>query len=397
MTPIFPVAPDDAPVPASGTRGWRVVAVGAMVGAAVGAAGVVVGSRVLRPAMPQVPDMALPLWTLLPLLMLVLFVAILTHELGHVAGGVIAGWRFQLLVVGPFRIERELDSDAVRWRLNRDVELAGGVAACEPVGSGDLVRQLQWLVVGGPLASFLLAAVGGLAAAVVPRGPWFVASISLCAVSLLIGLITMIPMQNGSFVSDGRRFLRLRRGDVHAKRDAAQLAIMARDRAGVPITEQPIEWLHAALEPVDGSVAEMIARWTVYSWLLLQDAAGEAEAEVQLGRAEALSHGLPFNLGAAVAVERGFVAAYLHRDASSARARAAQHAKGLALLRPIDRARFEAAVAYADGNPGRARERIHDARNLLNTSARRLSGGAQWTSEVLDRLERKVDALSSLP
>ena len=64
---------------------------------------------------------------LLGVLVAVAFLAVLTHEAEHVAGGLGAGFRFQWLIVGPFRLARE----AGRMRL-----VPGGFVGTGDCGAG---------------------------------------------------------------------------------------------------------------------------------------------------------------------------------------------------------------------------------------------------------------------
>ena len=67
-------------------------------------------------------------------------VALFVHELGHVLAGWLVGFRFQLFVIGPLRLERG-DSGSVRLRLNRDPALFGGVASSLPTDNREVIRK----------------------------------------------------------------------------------------------------------------------------------------------------------------------------------------------------------------------------------------------------------------
>ncbi len=89
----------------------------------------------------------------LPLLILVVLAV---HEVGHLIGGVSRGMRFLLLIVGPMQWTRSPGGVHFKW--HRNFALMGGLAAATPDDQRPLGPQLQRLIVGGPLASLLLAA-----------------------------------------------------------------------------------------------------------------------------------------------------------------------------------------------------------------------------------------------
>jgi hypothetical protein len=143
------------------------------------------------------------------------------HELGHLIGGFSQGFRSILLVVGPLRLEREQQRDSLRLSLNHDLELAGGVAACMPTTDHDLVRRMSVMVGAGPATSLLLGALAIIAVVTLPLSWWSIAVTLFGVSSLIIGLVTAIPMNNGSFMSDGQRFVQLRANGPAARRDVA--------------------------------------------------------------------------------------------------------------------------------------------------------------------------------
>ncbi len=157
------------------------------------------------------------------------------HELGHLIGGFSQGFRSILLVVGPLRLEREQQRDSLRLSLNRDLELAGGVAACMPTTDHDLVRRMSVMVGAGPATSLLLGALAIIAVVTLPLSWWSIAVTLFGVSSLIIGLVTAIPMNNGSFMSDGQRFVQLRANGPAARRDVALLTLTMQDQIGVPI------------------------------------------------------------------------------------------------------------------------------------------------------------------
>ncbi len=391
---LLPLPPATVVPPRRGMNKWRSIVVGAFGGAMLGGTLAILaakyGDELLTPLLEAMPSLAV-FNGLLAALMLVL--AIVVHELGHVVGGMLQGFRFVLFIVGPFRIDRDPEIGTLRVGRNRSLEMAGGAAACMPVDEHDLVRRVKWLVAGGPLASALFTALGASLALVPEPHWWSGAALLFASICAALTLATTVPMQNGSFVTDGKRFLQLHRGGAEARRDAAQFLALVKDQQGVPVRELSAQLLRDQLIPADASMHEVLARAAAYAWLV---AHGEvATARLHLARAAALADGLPFNLDAAMALEEAVAFAWYDRDAAQARERLRAHQKVWPLLPESDRLRFDASMAIAE-------ERMHDALTLIERArvviasrddAR--SGSMQWMQDRFADMERA--AIGSTP
>lgn len=289
-----------------------------------------------------------------------MWLAILAHEVGHLIGGALARFRFQLLVVGPLRVER--GGDRVRVRLNRDPSLSGGIAGLLPTGTHALPRRLGLMVAGGPAVSFLLA---GAAAALI-GGPLAGAPAllkNLLGMMMIIsgglGVVTLIPMRFSGFSSDGARLLRLARGGPQAKREAAMLSLVGIYLAGTAPRDWPGETVRAVAEPRDGSSDEVTAQLLVYSHLL--DRGDTAGARLALHRALELADQYPLPFVPGLMAEAAFFEGFVTRDATAARAYLAEVPEKSPAVKPYDRLRAEAALALAEGDRAGAAERIRRA------------------------------------
>lgn len=390
-TPLLPPPPVNAPVRTGRGATGRTFIVGALAGALIGIAGVLVGKAVagdwIATRLAVAPEGVGPRWAIA---LFAMFGAVLVHELGHIVGGLSQGFRFMLLVVGPFKLSRKDEQAPIRLSLNTSLELAGGIAACIPQGEHELVQRTKWMVLGGPFASVLLALVcAGLLALTTPAS-WSALVLMLGAVSAALAVVTIIPMRNGNFVTDGKRFLQLHREGPEARRDAAQLAITVKLQSGARVDDMPREQIASLLEPSDGSIMEFLGRTTAYTWLLAQGQVHEARA--QLERAVALGSGLPLNLSTFIAAEEAFVLAWFDRNAEAARARIAPHEKVLrAVLPPHDQARLDAAIAAASGDRNAAHSTVNAALEALRTQPSP-SGSTQWTKDRLQEMQAVLAA-----
>jgi hypothetical protein len=170
------------------------------------------------------------------LLLPVLILAVLaTHEVGHLLGGFSRGMRFLLLIVGPFQWTRSPAGIRFKWVFN--LGTMGGIAAATPDPSAPLAPQLKRLIIGGPLASLVLAVVG-LALALGFEGRTGAYGVIVGAMSLLIFLVTATPLRAGGFMSDGMQYLELRRGGAAVTERQVLLRLMGVSYAGV----RPRDW-----------------------------------------------------------------------------------------------------------------------------------------------------------
>ena len=190
----------NTPVPAKGGKfqAARGVLMAMLVGAAFAAAGVMVGRSASDSEWMRLRFDALVPYDLL-LLPLTFFIAILLHELGHLSGGLLRGMRFLLLIVGPLRLRRTISGLRLDWFLNSGT--FGGLAAALPDPQRPIRGQLLPLIVGGPLASLLLALLA-LWLSTIVDGRWSAHLLILGGLSALIFMVTALPMRAGGAVAE---------------------------------------------------------------------------------------------------------------------------------------------------------------------------------------------------
>lgn len=168
----------------------------------------------------------------LPLLILLVLAV---HELGHLLAGMSRGMRFLLLIVGPMQWTRS--PGGVRFKWHGNLGLMGGLAAATPDPGQPLRPQLQRLILGGPLASLVLAIVAlGVSVPLDGRPGAFV--VILGFLSLAIFLATATPVSAGGYMSDGMQLLELRRGGSAVAERQLLLRLMGLSYAGV----RPRDW-----------------------------------------------------------------------------------------------------------------------------------------------------------
>ncbi|MDR0857760.1 MAG: hypothetical protein LBN97_01880 [Oscillospiraceae bacterium] len=155
---------------------------------------------------------------------LVILAAILTyfaagfvHEMGHVAVGLLSGWKFYLLVVGPIGIRRG-DNDKISFYLEKNPAMWGGAGGTFPVtDSPENMKIWSKILLGGPVASMIMGCV------FLPFGIIHL-NIFLLMLGLMpigMGAACLLPLQTGITYTDGARHRRLRSGGQVAAEEIA--------------------------------------------------------------------------------------------------------------------------------------------------------------------------------
>ncbi len=95
-----------------------------------------------------------PLGNFIGLCLVLLFLTLFIHELGHVLFGIWSGYKFNFLTVGPLTIEK---TERLHMKPNDSWFLFGGVASCSPLSSDltTIAKQHKRFVAGGPLFSII--------------------------------------------------------------------------------------------------------------------------------------------------------------------------------------------------------------------------------------------------
>lgn len=287
---------------------------------------------------------------------------LMSHELGHVAGGLASGYRFIALICGPVAVSRVDGRLVTEW--NRIWSLYGGIAMLAPAG-GRLppTRDAVVLFASGPLASLVLGVAFlalhfGLGLDEVTRrtiaaGTHTVWQLLAGGFTLMVGgsslvcaVATLIPNALGGFTSDGAAIRMLLRGGPEAERLQTMNALMGRMAEGTRPRDWEAEYVHRAACVQDGSAHESAAA----SFALLHDLdRGDlAAAKARLARMQAASAAAPeITLGELRLAEAWLATA----DGRTDEARAALAKTEGAMVEEFSRWRVRAAILVAEGKP----------------------------------------------
>jgi hypothetical protein len=209
------------------------IALGGVVGFLIGKLGHSWGQDARTTSLPAYAMIAMPLLFILSFL-----IVIAIHEGGHALVGVWMKFDFRMYVVGPFMWEKEQTGWQFKW--NKNVNTMGGMVICLPSGNENLSKRFSLYAAGGPMASLVLAAFSygvflllsfmALDGIIFPLLRNFFMITGL--LSIVIFVVTAIPVHMGGFYSDGARILRLQRGGDKARFDVLTLKIITSSASG---------------------------------------------------------------------------------------------------------------------------------------------------------------------
>ena len=360
---------------------------GALVGAGCAGIGYWIGKHAA--GLPGLRQHFEALGTLDLLLLPVLILAVLaTHEVGHLLGGFSRGMRFLLLIVGPFQWTRSPGGIRFKWVFN--LGTMGGIAAATPDPAAPLTPQLRRLIIGGPLASLVLAILG-LAMALGFEGRAGAYGVIIAAMSFLIFLVTAAPLRAGGFMSDGMQFLELRRGGAAVTERQVLLRLMGVSYAGVRPRDWEPQLVRDALHLQSVEPLRRIAG-RVFAFYHALDRGAAAELREHADWLARHIDGYPDGFRQSIALELCLVAAQ-RGDAEAAREWWKRSRGGV--VDAARRALGEASLAALEGDKSRMARAVATARRALSRGSD--PGINQLTAEQLDVVSRVSPAASAMP
>ncbi|UNC92092.1 zinc metalloprotease [Candidatus Contubernalis alkaliaceticus] len=129
------------------------------------------------------------------------------HELGHILAGLLQGFKFFLLVVGPFGLKRNED-DRIVFYIEKNYTFWGGIGGVFPQNEdNDSFEKFGKVLLFGPLTSIIFGLLM-LPLAILTDSNIFV---WLSAMPIGMGVASLIPGKMGAFYTDGGRWLRMKR------------------------------------------------------------------------------------------------------------------------------------------------------------------------------------------
>lgn len=166
-----------------------------------------IGGALLTAAGCAVAGITEPWWfppLLISMLVLIHFIAVIVHELGHLVAQVLMGFRVYWFIAGPVGFMRT--QRGMQFHL---IDSAGvpGLAEAYPVDFKNLHWRKLWVSAGGPIASLMLGTIGLSAGLLLQPDNWLRGwLLALGGWSLAIAALNLYPVGTPS---DGGNILRL--------------------------------------------------------------------------------------------------------------------------------------------------------------------------------------------
>jgi hypothetical protein len=323
------------------------------------------------------PDSLLPIGILLA----GFWFALVAHEIGHIAAGLLMRWRFGLLALGPFWLAR--DRGRVRLRWNRIPAAWGGIALAYPTDTRRFVQAATVVAAGGPLASASVAVLAYATAGAF--GPGTLATRLATALAIMsAGVLVATAQPFGTFMgppSDGGRVLMFFRDRSAAEAWGASWPLAGMSMAGV----RPRDWDEQFIDLAE-SVQHPPAPMLLAKEYLLRHWLDRGEAGRAAAAASAMATAYD-DVGKAVrrdvAGELAFYFAFVRHDPDQARRYLADAAGG-------ERHRFhraQAAILARSSDSSGARVAVQRARAAL---ARPGLESTAMDLELIEAVEREI-------
>lgn len=132
------------------------------------------------------------------------------HELGHIVVGLVNGWKFYMLTVGPFGLKADKNGK-IKVYFEKHIMSWGGVGSTLPQNkNADNVSIWSKVLLGGPISSIIMGCI------FLPLGFAYknIALLLLGAMPLGMGIVCALPLplKTGITYTDGARWSRLHKG-----------------------------------------------------------------------------------------------------------------------------------------------------------------------------------------
>ena len=323
---------------------------------------------------------------------LVIFIVILVHELGHLIAGNAVGFRFLMLSVGPFKVQKI--GDSIRPGINKHLNRGGGLTLMIPECLEPENSKMFWFIAAGPLANFILGALalafvflywGG---SVTPAMNYVLYLLFTTGfVSILLGILSIIPSESDAFESDGRQLLDLLKGGdkAIAKQQLTILSVSIMNGTRPrDIDKGLLDSLLSKRDtqsPVQASMTRFIEAYHLLDFGNIEAAENILDALIT----EFKSHKMPV-LEGTVHAEKAFILSAYHEKPKSAVPHLEKAKKGYVEKQTL--ARAEAALNIAIGETQKGIEVAQQG--LKEVPKSHDKGGAIFETDVLQTLAKGI-------
>lgn len=199
---------------------------------------------------------------MLALYIVLSFITIFIHELGHVVFALLAGYHFHFMTIGPITIE---NNGKLKIVPNHSWTMFGGAAYCMPKNiDSELTKKHLWYAAGGPLFSLGTALIFLLISLFIDH----VFVFTTFLLNAAIFFVTILPTRmSGGLYSDGYICLMLIRGGKKAEQYVATLLLTKE----LMSPKKPLEWSQSFIEEAKGiapSTDNILVAYTIFYYEL---------------------------------------------------------------------------------------------------------------------------------
>lgn len=188
----------------------------------------------------------------------------LLHEVGHLVGGLLTGYKFLSLRVGNMTLQKE--NDVWHWK---KFNIAGTLGQCLMCPPHTQEVPYFWYNAGGVLVNLLICLVSG---AWLLFADFSILGFSFSAMLLYTGIFLFImnavPMKMGGVPNDGLNILILWKHPEQRKHFHNMMAVAAGQSRGIRLKDMPQEWFESDTVTTKSTTMELSARSLHYSRLM---------------------------------------------------------------------------------------------------------------------------------
>lgn len=196
---------------------------------------------------------------------LAIALVVTVHELGHLTAGWLVGFRFSFIAVGPLSLKLEYGRLKLHFRSSMP---AAGYAGMHINRVRRLRRRLLIFTVAGPLSNLLAAGVTAIFLYYpfpVARSVWhYLPAHIFFQISLITGLVNLLPFRLGVLFTDGARIAMLLRSPARSQRWMCLMAVGNQSQQGVRPRNWRSTWVPGASSLHDGDVDDFAGHWIAY-------------------------------------------------------------------------------------------------------------------------------------
>jgi hypothetical protein len=289
---------------------------------------------------------------------------VLLHELGHTLTGLALGMKLRAFIIGPFQWHMREGKWEFQFRPTSFLS-TGGATALVPADPHQPLWRDICMIAAGPLTSLISGLLTFWAALNSPRSPWesiWFLLASVATLSLLAGLLNLVPFQTGLNYSDGAHLYQLALGGPWADYHRAVSTVMSTLVTPLRPRDYDLEAIQRAAAHISCGQRTMLLH--LYASSYYMDRAQLTEAGHAFAQAEAVYNQSAPNITAELHTAFIFRKAFLHRDAIGAR----QWWERMEAKKPtrfnVDYWLARAALLWSENNLDEAKEALDRASSL---------------------------------